>query len=72
MVRNLLSSFFFFFVTSNYTKLTPLIVSLHHQVDQLVRNDVSSTKVRLFIRKGMSVKYLIPSVAIRYIERHNL
>ena len=30
------------------------------QVDQLVRNDVSSTKVRMFLRKGMSVEYLIP------------
>ncbi|BGP16215.1 hypothetical protein JCM10213_007072 [Rhodosporidiobolus nylandii] len=41
-------------------------------VEQTVRNDVSSTKVRLFIRKGMSVKYLIPSVVIRYIQRHGL
>lgn len=32
----------------------------HRQVDQLVRNDVSSTKVRMFLRKGMSVQYLIP------------
>lgn len=42
------------------------------QVEQTVRNDVSSTKVRLFIRKGMSVKYLIPTVVIRYINRHGL
>ncbi|KDE08788.1 nicotinate (nicotinamide) nucleotide adenylyltransferase [Microbotryum lychnidis-dioicae p1A1 Lamole] len=43
-----------------------------HMVDQLVRNDVSSTKVRMFLRKGMSVEYLIPGVVIKYIQRHGL
>lgn len=62
------------FSSSQVHSRSPLALYRHqiHMVDQLVRNDVSSTKVRLFIRKGMSVKYLIPSVAIRYIERHNL
>ncbi|GAA5962913.1 hypothetical protein JCM3765_005917 [Sporobolomyces pararoseus] len=62
------------FSSSSVHSRSPLALYRHqiHMVDQLVRNDVSSTKVRLFIRKGMSVKYLIPSVAIRYIERHNL
>lgn len=46
--------------------------TLSRQVEQTVRNDVSSTKVRLFIRKGMSVKYLIPTVVIRYINHHGL
>jgi len=43
-----------------------------YMVDQLVRNDVSSTKVRLFVRKGMSVEYLIPGVVVRYIEKNGL
>ncbi|GAA5850919.1 hypothetical protein JCM5353_004949 [Sporobolomyces roseus] len=62
------------FSSSSVHSRSPLALYRHqiHMVDQLVRNDVSSTKVRLFIRKGMSVKYLIPSVAIRYIERHGL
>ncbi|GAA6016069.1 hypothetical protein JCM11491_000658 [Sporobolomyces phaffii] len=62
------------FSSSSVHSRSPLALYRHqiHMVDQLVRNDVSSTKVRLFIRKGMSVKYLIPSVAIRYIDRHNL
>lgn len=41
-------------------------------VPQMVRNDVSSTKVRLFIRRGMSVIYLIPTPVVKYIERHGL
>lgn len=41
-------------------------------VPQLVRNDVSSTKVRLFVRKGMSVEYLIPSPVVKYIRQHGL
>ncbi|CAH7677097.1 hypothetical protein BY996DRAFT_4577589 [Phakopsora pachyrhizi] len=43
-----------------------------YMVPQLVRNDVSSTKVRLFIRKGMSVAYLTPSLVIKYINQHGL
>ncbi|GAA5881742.1 hypothetical protein JCM16303_006435 [Sporobolomyces ruberrimus] len=62
------------FSSSSVHSRSPLALYRHqiHMVDQLVRNDVSSTKVRLFIRKGMSVKYLIPSAAIRYIDRHDL
>lgn len=41
-------------------------------MDQLVRNDVSSTKVRMFIRKGLSVEYLIPQVVVKYIKDHGL
>ncbi|MBW0484568.1 hypothetical protein O181_024283 [Austropuccinia psidii MF-1] len=41
-------------------------------VPQLVRNDVSSTKVRLFVRKGMSVEYLVPSAVVKYIHQHSL
>jgi len=41
-------------------------------IRQLIQNDVSSTKVRLFIRRGLSVRYLLPIPVIEYIERHNL
>lgn len=41
-------------------------------VPQLVRNDVSSTKVRLFVRKGMSIEYLLPGCVSKYIRRHGL
>ncbi|GAA5850327.1 hypothetical protein JCM8547_001833 [Rhodosporidiobolus lusitaniae] len=62
------------FSSSSVHSRSPLALYRHniHMVEQTVRNDVSSTKVRLFIRKGMSVKYLIPNVVIRYIERYGL
>lgn len=41
-------------------------------IQQLIQNDVSSTKIRLFLRRQMSVQYLIPSPVIKYIEEHNL
>lgn len=41
-------------------------------VGQLVRNDVSSTKIRLFLKKGMSAEYLLPGIVIKYIKRNGL
>lgn len=35
-------------------------------------NDVSSTKIRLFLRREMSVQYLIPAPVITYIEENGL
>ncbi|GAA5908857.1 hypothetical protein JCM6882_005469 [Rhodosporidiobolus microsporus] len=62
------------FSSSSVHSRSPLALYRHniHMVEQTVRNDVSSTKVRLFIRKGMSVRYLTPNVVIRYIEQHGL
>ncbi|CCK68978.1 nicotinamide-nucleotide adenylyltransferase NMA1 KNAG_0B05450 [Huiozyma naganishii CBS 8797] len=41
-------------------------------IKQLIYNDISSTKVRLFIRRGMSVQYLLPNSVIRYLQEHRL
>jgi nicotinamide mononucleotide adenylyltransferase len=41
-------------------------------VPQLIQNDVSSTKIRLFLRRGLSVRYLLPAQVIGYIEEHDL
>ncbi|KAI9793151.1 MAG: hypothetical protein M1835_007407 [Candelina submexicana] len=41
-------------------------------IQQLIQNDVSSTKIRLFLRREMSVRYLVPAPVIRYIEEHDL
>ncbi|CAN6641262.1 nicotinamide/nicotinic acid mononucleotide adenylyltransferase 2 [Trichomonascus vanleenenianus] len=41
-------------------------------IKQLIYNDISSTKVRLFIRRGMSVQYLLPNSVIRYVVEHGL
>ena len=43
-----------------------------HLIQQLIQNDVSSTKVRLFLRRGLSVRYLIPAPVVDYIEAHAL
>ncbi|KAI9063917.1 Nucleotidylyl transferase [Trametes sanguinea] len=43
-----------------------------HLIHQLVQNDVSSTKVRLFLRRGLSVRYLLPMPVVDYIEEHGL
>jgi len=43
-----------------------------HLIPQLIQNDVSSTKVRLFLRRGMSIKYLLPAPVVNYIEEHGL
>lgn len=41
-------------------------------IQQLIQNDVSSTKIRLFLRREMSVQYLVPAPVIQYIEENGL
>ena len=41
-------------------------------IKQLIYNDISSTKVRLFVRRGMSIKYLLPNSVIQYIYDNKL
>ncbi|KAL8965025.1 MAG: hypothetical protein Q9183_004073 [Haloplaca sp. 2 TL-2023] len=41
-------------------------------IQQLIQNDVSSTKIRLFLKREMSVRYLVPAPVITYIEEHGL
>lgn len=41
-------------------------------VPQTITNDVSSTKVRLFLKRGMSVRYLLPAPVVEYIESRRL
>ncbi|ORX39194.1 hypothetical protein BD324DRAFT_577253 [Kockovaella imperatae] len=41
-------------------------------IKQLIYNDISSTKVRLFVRRGMSIKYLLPNSVIQYIYDNQL
>lgn len=43
-----------------------------HVIQQLIQNDVSSTKIRLFLRRDMSVQYLVPAPVIEYIREHGL
>jgi hypothetical protein len=41
-------------------------------IQQQIPNVVSSTKIRLFLRRVMSVQYLTPTPVIEYIEQHSL
>lgn len=43
-----------------------------HMVKQYISNDISSTKVRLFVSRGMSIKYLLPDSVIEYIKTSHL
>ncbi|MCJ1474221.1 hypothetical protein MMC13_002879 [Lambiella insularis] len=43
-----------------------------HVINQPIRNDVSSTKIRQNLKKDMSVEYLIPGEVITYIRQHGL
>ncbi|KAI9014448.1 hypothetical protein CLU79DRAFT_766838 [Phycomyces nitens] len=41
-------------------------------IKQLIHNDISSTKIRLFVKRGMSIKHLLPNPVIAYIYEHQL
>ena len=41
-------------------------------INQPVTNDVSSTKIRLFLKTNQSIRYLIPERVIRYINDNGL
>ncbi|XP_023866098.1 nicotinamide/nicotinic acid mononucleotide adenylyltransferase 3 isoform X1 [Salvelinus sp. IW2-2015] len=41
-------------------------------VREWVRNETSATEVRRALRRGLSVKYLLPDSVIKYIHQHNL
>ena len=43
-----------------------------HVITQEVKNDVSSTKIRDFVNRGLSVRYLVPENVIEYIDKHGL
>ncbi|XP_044137976.1 nicotinamide/nicotinic acid mononucleotide adenylyltransferase 1 isoform X1 [Bufo gargarizans] len=43
-----------------------------HLVDEWITNDISSTKVRRALRRGMSVRYLVPDPVLDYIKKHDL
>lgn len=41
-------------------------------INQPITNDVSSTKIRLFLKKDLSIRYLIPTEVINYIYENGL
>ncbi|XP_019495339.1 PREDICTED: nicotinamide/nicotinic acid mononucleotide adenylyltransferase 1 [Hipposideros armiger] len=43
-----------------------------HLVNEWIANDISSTKIRRALRRGHSIRYLVPELVQAYIEKHNL
>uniref|UniRef100_A0A8D0GB91 Nicotinamide-nucleotide adenylyltransferase n=1 Tax=Sphenodon punctatus TaxID=8508 RepID=A0A8D0GB91_SPHPU len=43
-----------------------------HLVKEWIQNEISATNIRRALRKGLSVKYLVPDSVISYIEHHNI
>lgn len=43
-----------------------------HLVNEWIANDISSTKIRRALRRGQSIRYLVPDLVREYIEKHNL
>lgn len=43
-----------------------------HLVHEWITNDVSSTKIRRALRRGQSIRYLVPDLVGEYIEKHSL
>ncbi|KAJ8270196.1 hypothetical protein GJAV_G00111460 [Gymnothorax javanicus] len=41
-------------------------------VREWISNDISATEVRRALRRGLSVKYLLPDTVIEYIHQHSL
>ncbi|XP_013871189.1 nicotinamide/nicotinic acid mononucleotide adenylyltransferase 1 [Austrofundulus limnaeus] len=43
-----------------------------HTVHEWVTNEISATHVRRALRRGQSVRYLLPDIVLSYIQEHNL
>lgn len=43
-----------------------------HVVREWVTNEISATHVRRALRRGQSVRYLLPDPVVRYIQDHSL
>ncbi|XP_053136852.1 nicotinamide/nicotinic acid mononucleotide adenylyltransferase 1 [Hemicordylus capensis] len=43
-----------------------------HLVEEWITNDISATKIRRALRRGQSVRYLVPDLVQAYIEQHDL
>ncbi|KAK3381318.1 hypothetical protein B0H63DRAFT_524046 [Podospora didyma] len=74
----ILGSYGAFIVERSGTDVDEALASLRQYenniwvISQVIQNDISSTKVRLFLKKDLSVRYLIPDPVVEYIEENHL
>lgn len=77
-LEHILGKYGSFIVERSGTDIDEALASLQsyrdniYVIQQLIQNDVSSTKIRLFLKRGMSVQYLIPAPVVEYIEQNHL
>jgi len=77
-LEHILGRYGTFIVERSGTDIDEALASLQqyrdniYVIQQLIQNDVSSTKIRLFLRRGMSIQYLIPAPVVEYIEQNHL
>lgn len=77
-LEHILGLYGVFVVERNGTDVDDALASLQrwkeniYVIQQLIQNDISSTKVRMFLRREMSIQYLIPAPVVEYIEQNGL
>ncbi|NXS97080.1 NMNA3 adenylyltransferase, partial [Jacana jacana] len=60
---------------AKYINESDLLAKFQHNiflVKEWVQNEISATQIRYALRRGLSVKYLIPDSVISYITHHNI
>lgn len=77
-LEHILGGYGVFVVERNGTDVDDALASLQrwkdniYVIQQLINNDISSTKIRMFLRREMSIQYLIPAPVVEYIEQNAL
>jgi len=77
-IDHILGDYGVFVLERSGTELDSALASLKqwekniHVIRQVVTNDISSTKVRLLLKRDMSIDYLIPDDVVNYIYEHGL
>lgn len=77
-LNHILSNYGVFALERSGTEIDSALANLKtwehniHILRQVVTNDISSTKIRLMLKRDMNIDYLIPDDVISYIYEHNL
>ncbi|PGH27776.1 nicotinate (nicotinamide) nucleotide adenylyltransferase [Polytolypa hystricis UAMH7299] len=75
---HILSNFGTFIIERAGTDIDEALASLKqwedqiYYIPQIIPNDISSTKIRLLLKRNMSIDYLIPGNVIKYIKQKGL